>query len=407
MQTVEPENAGLYSASTKTADADSTTSLDNYGSTVSTASTLPLGRSSRTKFTPKTNMSMSKRPFSRPSRRGSILANRRTPLPSVLDKPIKVEEEPLTDPVSMERSSATEKSLENSLMDAGYTPLSKVSVSSGRSSKAEYIKSVNSMGHISYVKLDEEGEISSTHEEDRLMVKSANGSKVPYDTVTDLYDCLDMSVCGVAFECEGDICTVVREKGELEPTSVLLTTAEKTASTNMMEHSSPVAFPVVNASEVVSSPDMVDMAVAEATSVIRFKSNEQLMSEMEQLSQEIMDFNADFARLEMLYNDRMSQLRGSIVYLNKLRQSYKDVPPRNNSEVEKYHLTMYNLAKRNRMVEELLGISSKIREHKTIIAQVGDDMTKAADYISNTFKGINIVHDNGVSVPEETEKLSV
>ena len=80
----------------------------------------------------------------------------------------------------------------------------------------QFVKGVTKFGDKVLILLDQ-GQLEAPNVEG---VMAASSTIVPYSLKTGVHQCSNSELCDVAFDCQGEICTLVRKNGSLEPREI-------------------------------------------------------------------------------------------------------------------------------------------------------------------------------------------
>jgi len=102
--------------------------------------------------------------------------------------------------------------VQKELIDMGYVPISKIVINKEGDMEAKYIKVLNKYCQPVYIELDTEG-VLSVEKGTVSHIEMKTAMETPYDIRMEALECAGKDVCGVAFECEGGVCTLMKEEG--------------------------------------------------------------------------------------------------------------------------------------------------------------------------------------------------
>lgn len=118
---------------------------------------------------------------------------------------------------SSEGLSVSASELANKLLSRGVVMMDQIVVRDQNGQVAEqFIKGITQFGDKVLILLDQ-GQLPAPNVEGTLAGSSV---LVPYSLKTSAHACSKSELCGVAFDCQGEICTMIRKKGSLDPQEI-------------------------------------------------------------------------------------------------------------------------------------------------------------------------------------------
>ena len=155
--------------------------------------------------------------------------------------------------------------LDEFLVQNGFVKTSLVTMKSDES--VPYIKAYTKLGHSCYIELDSivAGPCTSS---ERMRVSLKNTSIIPSPTKISVATCAKSIVCGVAFECNDEVCVLSPAQGE-GYREVNMTISDLANSKTLVVAGSPIAYPVVRCSEVLKQPAQMICNIRDASHNIR------------------------------------------------------------------------------------------------------------------------------------------
>jgi len=112
--------------------------------------------------------------------------------------------------------------LAGKLLSRGVIMLDQIVVRDHNGQVAEqFIKGVTTFGDKVLILLDQD-QLPAPNVEGTLVGSS---TMIPYSLKTGVHQCSKSELCGVAFDCQGEICTLIRKNGSLEPREITFTIA--------------------------------------------------------------------------------------------------------------------------------------------------------------------------------------
>jgi hypothetical protein len=162
-------------------------------------------------------------------------------------------------------------SYDEMLVNAGFVKSSVIAIKDEKGTDTvPYIHAYTRMGDVCYIELDLADSncnknISNNNGHnglgERMRATIRSGSVIPQQTKISVAQCANSSVCGVAFECNNEVCVLspvecgdnMAASGLKEVTFVI---AESLPTKNVQANGSPLAYPVVRLSEIKNSPEV-------------------------------------------------------------------------------------------------------------------------------------------------------
>jgi uncharacterized membrane-anchored protein YhcB (DUF1043 family) len=263
--------------------------------------------------------------------------------------------------MKLHSSKGAASSLEKELISKGYMPMEKVIIREKTNDKARYIKSMNKLGQTVFIDLDSEGTIQ-VNPQDITLTQTNKSTMVPYSAKMGTMNCLDLDICGVAFECSNGICTLQRDIRSTTPVETTFTTVEDYAPKTALVKGSPVAYPIVRLSEIRNNDQLVLKTINKATRKLRNDSYGNCIHHLRESSHLINNLSAEYNRFIDHQRNLFKSLSSSIESLEDSVLEIDDVDKLNSDEKEVYALKQYNLKERNDYVIELLKICQDVSE---------------------------------------------
>ena len=155
-----------------------------------------------------------------------------------------------------------EDELVDKLEKMGYTIMNKI-VTNKNGGKAYYIKVKSDQGYVFYIQLDVD--MKTIMDENTTPLKKSKSTKVDLSSQMGAYNCSrNGGVCGVALECNGELCTLTRTDNSNKPKQLIFKSPKASN-----DKGSSVPYAVVRMSEIDHDKSRVDEAVANSTLNLR------------------------------------------------------------------------------------------------------------------------------------------
>lgn len=290
-----------------------------------------------------------------------------------------------------------DKGVEQTLTETGYLPVDKILTKDENGNlMCQYIKAVDPTGRSVFIDLDCEGYVA-VDPKDMTMTTMSNASVVPYSIKMGTYECASSDVCGVAFECDNEICTLKRSDNSLTPSETVFTSVSMPEmSSGHKEHgmisNQPIAYPIVTLSDIKANPDQVSCSIKDSHNRMRNISFGQAKKETESLVDATKDLNNEIRRYEINHKIISGTLARTIRELETIHEQYKRSPPSNDDERAKLRLVYHNLRKRHDLVVDHLKLSESVNSRVDRIKELSGEVRSLNDYAEKLFSGIDGVY---------------
>lgn len=158
--------------------------------------------------------------------------------------------------------------MEGLLRSKGFVPVAQIDIDGTR----KFIKVYDLNGETAYVEKDtERGEGVSPADLSYREVKESS-LKAPEETKISRAECMQLNVCGLAYECDGEMCTLVRDPTTLDLDEHHFAIQSRTERRQGIEKGEPVAFPIVRLSEIIANERAVMRNITATAQRIRGKA---------------------------------------------------------------------------------------------------------------------------------------
>lgn len=283
---------------------------------------------------------------------------------------------------------APESSVENQLATHGYITRGRI-ITKGPSGEIEgrYLKTINNRGQTVYIDPSDVDGWIGYESSDVIMYETDKPSKIPVSFRNGSLESAGMDVSGVAFECEGEICTVMRDSA-MNPVETVLHSLNNNLDKTIIEDGSVIAYPVVRMGDILANDQRVshnvDMAVARIRNVAyKFchENMKQMLAQTEQLL-------AKHKELNQSVNQGFSDLGSSIRTLEGYRNAYDQNPPSNDEGKANSRKIAFNLGRRHDMMVDLLKICSSVSEYGDQLKDINSRFDEFQQHVSNVYSGV-------------------
>lgn len=282
--------------------------------------------------------------------------------------------------------------IEKQLVDAGYLPLDKILTKDNFGNlMCNYIKATDATGRGVFVELDCEGMVAVSPD-DVVLSSAASASVVPYSVKMGTYECASSDVCGVAFECDNEICTLKRGANGLTPKETVFSHS-KTAhhGHHGVLDGHPIAYPIVRMSEIMQNPEAVACSIKASHDRMRNTEFSSAAKDTQELAQASSDLHTHVKRYQKGQHYVSSTLSSTIADLEKLDRKYKQDPPSSDIEKNNHRLIHYNLRRRHDLVMDHIKISEAVNNRLNRIKELSQEIAELNDYSNSLFKDIHLM----------------
>jgi len=292
-------------------------------------------------------------------------------------------------------------SLEKELLQAGYLPREKIFVrkesqeeefSEARSgdSLPAFIKASNKLGQTVYIMVDGKGYVVA-RQGDLTLIQSKNASVLPYSLKIGVMECAGLDVCGVAFECDDEICTLIRDEGDTTvPRETTFTLAQKRAPAAIVDQDH-VAYPIVRLSEIRADPAAALANTMASASRIRRAAAQNCVSELTALKCAIEELTLAYNRFIQTRDDFDEKICRSLLELEEINRSKFSAEPTTERGRENLRKVRYNLRKRYEFSDALLRACRKASGRVGQIRRNANELNLLSEYCLKEFSGVEFV----------------
>lgn len=261
---------------------------------------------------------------------------------------------------------------EEELLKHGYAIVDKVFTRDGSGKVVcEYIKARTVRGQLVFVEMDSGGCVAY-RKDDLTAVRTKDAIKVPHSAKMGALECADLNVCGVAFECEGGICTLVRKCDDrsMAPSEHHLVTVTKHRDTAIVMDDNPIAYPVVKMSEIIANNCLVMENIDKVTRKMRnkgFLRCKKNLKENKCLLQKLVHEYHVFCENTA---DMFDRLQRSIDDLEHIQDPYLECPPECDENKAKYRTLGFNLRTRHDYLEHLIRHCDEVAANRMALEEM-------------------------------------
>jgi len=260
-------------------------------------------------------------------------------------------------------------SISQMLLESGYAPLDKIVILNAQGApEVKYIKAVNKLGQYVYVYLDSKGFISR-NADDIVMSELRKAEKIPISLKVGINDCVASDVCGVAFECDKEVCTLIRDETSDELVEHVYVNGDRAIETTSPAEGELISYPIVRLSEIKNSPDAVLRNTNEVTKRLRNSSFNILDNELRETELAIASLVQSFNEFKIAVRNTSQQLNDSSIALEGTVGSLLQYELLDEHQKNLLKRAQYNLRARADMLKNEMILIEKVTKLKSAITQ--------------------------------------
>ena len=276
--------------------------------------------------------------------------------------------------------------VEKTLTDSGYLPLDKIlSKDDNDNLMCQYIKVIDATGRTAFVDLDCEGYVSVNAKDVHVMASSKDVSVVPYSVKMGTYECASNDVCGVAFECDNEVCTLKRTDNSLNPSESVFVHSKVNNQEHGLLSSHPIAYPIVSMSDIKVNPAAVARGIKDSHHRMRMAAFQQIERDAKELTAAATALEQQVARFHNIQHLVSNSLQTTTNQLERIHENYKRSPPSTDLERAKLRSVHYNLRKRHDLVIDDLRLAETVTERTDRIRELIGEIKSLNDYADRLF----------------------
>ena len=294
-----------------------------------------------------------------------------------------------TSPVVVARQ---EKTVEENLAEKGYVVTDKIFVNVGGRLVPQYVKILNDFGQTAFVELDVEGDV--VYEDgNQTMIVSNDVTMVPESKQISSFEMTTRAgASGVAYECDGDVCTLVQSiDSPSQPTRLVLTTASKAPRKTLTLSRSPTAYTVIPYSKIMSDPLGAAGIIESATTDIRNAGYQECVKNWNDYKMAASDMNTTATEFSSVSNMILNRLASDLRTLNGFRAGYVRNPPKTEAGKEKYRSVVYNINNRQELLIALFAICQVVPVSTEVIREQNENLKQSTKNLQDLFQNLGTV----------------
>jgi hypothetical protein len=285
-----------------------------------------------------------------------------------------------------------EKPVEATLLEFGYVPTDKVITKDEDGLLVcQYLKAVDKSGRTVFVDMDCDGFVS-VDPKNMTMVKVSDASVVPYSIKMGAYDCAASDVCGVAFECDGEVCTLKRSNKDLTPSETVFTSASKDGNTFALMPNYPIPYPIVNLSDIKNKPAEVASSIKDSHDRMRRVAFGHVERDTQDLDKSTASLVHEVRKFEEQQKEVSSKLSTTLKEFETMNDRFIRKPPTTDNGKSLQRTVQFNLRKRNDMVLDYLTYSEAVNSRAARIKELAAELKDLNDLAEQLFDGVGNVY---------------
>lgn len=285
-----------------------------------------------------------------------------------------------------------EKTIEEKLAEFGYVVTDKIFVKSGGKIIPQYMKTKNSLGQTSFVELDVEGDV--VYEDgNQTMIVSSEATMIPESTQISAFKSATIEGAhGVAYECDGDICTLVKSvDSPNQPIRLVLTSASTPSNKTLKLSKSPISYPVVTLSDIIGRPLATAGIIESATTNIRNAEYQKCVKNWNDYKMAASEMNTTATEFSSVSNMILNRLASDLRTLNGFRAGYVRNPPKTEAGKEKYRSVVYNINNRQELLIALYAICQVVPVSTEVIKEQNENLKQSTKNLQDLFQNLGTV----------------
>jgi len=281
--------------------------------------------------------------------------------------------------------------LDHLLLQKGFVPLGSIVIANddGIKGKVRYIKAYDVFGNTAYIDLEEEEREVYVSPNDLTMIEIRSANTLPLATKLSALDCAKLDVCGMAFECDGGVCTIKRDAGSLESKTTSFAVMKAPQVSWGREEGLAVSYPIVKLSEVLLNPWEVSKRLEKAALRIEYQSIKAYNQEVERLAERFTNVTNVLTVLPKAMSLAERSVTSSML---KLRNISSDLRATNGGKgpltaADKAFSTQlaYNVHLRQKYMNDLLVFTRVMNEHKMKVDRLNEDLVKRFEELKEKY----------------------
>jgi hypothetical protein len=182
------------------------------------------------------------------------------------------------------------QTLDEKLVSAGFVKTSILTIRDEKGTDiVPYVRAYTRLGDTCYIEFEggavaDAVRIVPSAADTRMRATVRTGSIIPHQTKISVSQCASSSVCGVAFECNNEVCVLQPESCTDRPRETIYVVAESIPTKHVQAAGSPLAYPVVRYSEIEACAETAIANVHRAAAAIAARAISVVSNNMAELS---------------------------------------------------------------------------------------------------------------------------
>lgn len=329
----------------------------------------------------------------------------------------------------------SDQTIEESLLNKSFIPTDRILIQTKEGPFVQYLKVITDRGHTALIELDIDGDIAVSSKNiilhGVLPTQPTHINIIPYSIKAGTFECAGNDVCGIAFECHGEICTLTRTD-DLKPKEATFTIQKlNTASIGTLSNISGIlpndyirSYPIVRMSEILVNPQLLTENIDLVTKRIQRANYLKCSQEANIMLDNYNNMTDKLIEMGNTINSNLNLLRDTIDELEEYRKNFetiktkpceireegkgegesKEEDPKSEEQSqeledikalnkEKYRKIIFNLRRRYDMLSDLIKICRDVNLFRDDINKLSDKFDKITQFINEGYKGLDKVYE--------------
>ncbi len=223
---------------------------------------------------------------------------------------------------------------------------------------------------------------------DIIVYETDKPSKIPASVRQGTYQLISSSIYGIAFEADGELCTIVND-GRNNPQETVFRTMGDDDGT---PYGKVVSYPIFKMGDILTNNRRVSEKITSAIAAIRNRELRSCRHQTENSYQDSIALTKNLERVYDLIETQYTDLARSIRTLEGYQDVYDTMDKSDDSVREKSRAVAINLKKDHEMIINLIKVCSDITEYRDQIRELNEKISNIAKYIEKSSEDINKIY---------------
>lgn len=254
----------------------------------------------------------------------------------------------------------------------------------------QYIKAISPSGSTVFIDADVDGVLAIRPDDMQTVEITSNQAvEIPIETKNGLLNCAGNGVCGVAFECDNGICTVVR-KQNMQPNETQFVKVSRVGDEAAIVGVNPYAITIVKLSEIIANPGEVNKEISKANMRILKASFEQCHNNIDSMKEARDTLSSEIERLDNNMNVARDNLNKSLDILLEFDDTYHSTTnPLPAAELSKERRVVQEIQARYELYHNLLNLCTTLHSKTDELYKLCDDLRNTNKIIRSDYSSLN------------------